>query len=214
MSSAPVPAPRPSPAEDAAGQSAAETLKDDFAWSLSVILRAYLRSVEESLNDIPGGPRGYQVIASASQNLAANQGVMASQLGIDRTVLTYLIDDLEAAGLVTRQPDPADRRSRRVVATEAGQALWQDRRNALAHAEAHILSTLGNEESTFKELLKRVAVYADRGDPLQNTCQAVESVESACQAVEGVKDACQAVESLEKDDDRRLGVKRRSPRRD
>jgi DNA-binding MarR family transcriptional regulator len=194
MASAPVPVPRPSPTEDVAEQSAADVLKDDFGWSLGVILRAYMRGVEEAVNDIPGGPRGYQVIASASQNLAANQGVMASQLGIDRTVFTYLIDDLEAAGLVSRQPDPADRRSRKVVATEAGRALWQDRRNALAHAEAHILSILGSEEPTFKDLLKRVAVYADRVDPLQ--------------------DACQAVESLAKEEVRHLGIKRRTSRRD
>ncbi|WP_089211927.1 MarR family winged helix-turn-helix transcriptional regulator [Streptosporangium subroseum] len=194
MASAPVPVPRPSPTADVVEQSAADVLKDDFGWSLSVILRAYMRGVEEAVNDIPGGPRGYQVIASASQNLAGNQGVMASQLGIDRTVFTYLIDDLEAAGLVSRQPDPADRRSRKVVATEAGRALWQDRRNALAHAEAHILSILGSEEPAFKELLKRVAVYADRVDPLH--------------------DACQAVESLVKDEARHLGIKRRTPRRD
>ncbi|GAA3730424.1 MarR family transcriptional regulator [Plantactinospora mayteni] len=151
-------------------------LKDDFGWALGVIMRRYLRAAEEIVKDVPGGPRGYQVVASASQNLATNQGAMAAQLGIDRTVLTYLIDDLEAAGLVSRQPDPADRRSRRVVATEAGQALWQDRQAALASAEAEILRVLGRDESAFKELLQRVAIHADRLDPMQNACQVVEEL--------------------------------------
>ncbi|MFK3983541.1 MarR family winged helix-turn-helix transcriptional regulator [Micromonospora sp. NPDC050397] len=162
--------------EDGGEQIAADLLKDDFGWVVGVILRRYLRASDEIVNDIPGGPRGYQVIASASQNLATNQGAMAAQLGIDRTVLTYLIDDLEAAGLVARQPDPADRRSRRVVATEAGLALWQDRREALATAEAEILSVLGGEQSAFKELLQRVAMHADRLDPVHNACQIVQEL--------------------------------------
>lgn len=161
-------------------QSAADRLKDDFGWSLGVILRRYLRTADEILKDVPGGPRGFQVVASACQDLATNQGVMATQLGIDRTVLTYLLDDLEAAGLVTRQPDPADRRSRRVVATEAGQALWRERREALARAEAEILSVLGGEEASFKALLQRVAVHADQFDPSHDACQVVEDVGHHC----------------------------------
>lgn len=161
---------------DRSEQIAAELLKDDFGWTLGVILRRYLRAVEEIVNDVPGGPRGYQVVASASQNLAMNQGALAAQLGIDRTVLTYLIDDLEAAGLVSRQPDPADRRSRRVVATEAGQTLWQDRQNAFAKAEADILSVLGGDQETFKSLLQQVAIHADQLDPVNNACQVVEEI--------------------------------------
>ncbi|MGI5152760.1 MarR family winged helix-turn-helix transcriptional regulator [Plantactinospora sp. CA-294935] len=176
MSDTAAPAPSAARSEDGGGRIAAELLKDDFGWALGVIMRRYLRAAEEIVNDVPGGPRGYQVVASASQNLATNQGAMAAQLGIDRTVLTYLIDDLEAAGLVSRQPDPADRRSRRVVATEAGKALWQDRQAALANAEAEILRVLGRDESAFKELLQRVAIHADRLDPMHNACQVVEEL--------------------------------------
>ena len=48
-------------------------------------------------------------LAAAVQDVAGNQGTLGQQLGIDRTVLTYLIDDLESLGLVERRPDPADR---------------------------------------------------------------------------------------------------------
>jgi MarR family transcriptional regulator for hemolysin len=43
---------------------------------------------------------------------------LAQHLGIDRTAMTYLLDDLETAGLIERRPGPADWRARRVVATE------------------------------------------------------------------------------------------------
>ncbi|MCA2217820.1 MarR family winged helix-turn-helix transcriptional regulator [Jidongwangia harbinensis] len=154
-------------------QPAAGLLKDDFAWALGVILRRYLRAVDDIISDIPGGPRGWLVVANASQDLAANQVVMAAQLGIDRSVLTYLIDDLETAGLVARQLDPADRRNRRVVATDAGLALWKERREKMLRVEDEILATLGDRGPEFKELLQRVAVFADRLDPTRNPCEAV-----------------------------------------
>jgi DNA-binding MarR family transcriptional regulator len=37
--------------------------------------------------------------------------------------MTYLLDDLEAASLIERRPDPADRRARRIVATQKGNEL-------------------------------------------------------------------------------------------
>ena len=152
---------------------AAELLKDDFGWALGVILRTYLRAAEAAVSDIPGGSRGYQVIASAAQELATNQGVLATQLGIDRTVLTYLIDDLETAGLVTRQPDPTDRRTRRIVATDRGHALWQARRDTLSQAEAHVLAGLGDDMCAFRNLLQRAAVHADQLDPCVFSCQEI-----------------------------------------
>jgi DNA-binding MarR family transcriptional regulator len=176
MPSDPAPAARATRSQDVGDQAAAELLNDDLGWALGVILRRYLSAVEEIVKDVPCGPRGYQIVASASQNLANNQGVMAAHLGIDRTVFTYLVDELEAAGLVSRRPDPCDRRSRRVVATEAGRDLWRDRRSALVQAEADILSVLGSEKSAFKDLLQRVALYAGELDSSQSACQVMEGL--------------------------------------
>jgi DNA-binding transcriptional MocR family regulator len=57
---------------------------------------------------------------AAAHGAVGSQLALAQHLGIDRTVMTYLLDDLEAAGLIERRPDPADRRARRVVATQLG----------------------------------------------------------------------------------------------
>jgi DNA-binding MarR family transcriptional regulator len=53
------------------------------------------------------------------------QNAMGSALGIDRTVLTYLVDRLEQAGLIERQPDPGDRRARLLHITDAGRVAQQ-----------------------------------------------------------------------------------------
>ncbi|GII89030.1 hypothetical protein Ssi03_70200 [Sphaerisporangium siamense] len=166
----------PEPSAPAPARASADALRGDLGWGLGVLLRTYRRAAEEVLSGIPGGPRGYQVLVSAVQELAGNQGVMATQLGIDRTVLTYLIDDLEAAGLVRRQPDPLDRRSRRVVATDRGREVYAECGAALADVEAHVLSGLGAQGEAFRDLLRKAAAHADRLDPSPGACGVVEEI--------------------------------------
>ncbi|MFD1320984.1 MarR family winged helix-turn-helix transcriptional regulator [Micromonospora sonneratiae] len=157
-------------------------LHNDLGWALGVVFRSYVKAADAVVSDLPGGPRGYQVLASAAQGLAGNQGVLAHRLGIDRTVLTYLIDDLEEIGLVERRPDPADRRSRQVIATEQGRTLWAQRQEALDHLEQHVLGALGDDAPTFRTLLQRLAAHANELDPLVDTCQVVEQLTAADRA--------------------------------
>jgi DNA-binding MarR family transcriptional regulator len=157
----------------------AKGLDTDLGWALGVVFRSYVKAAEAVISDLPGGPRGYQVLASAAQDHADNQGALAHQLGIDRTVLTYLIDDLERLGLVQRRPDPADRRSRRIIATDKGRAVWSQRQDALRHVEQHILGTLGPDGPAFRTLLQRLATHANNLDPITNTCQVVDQLTQA-----------------------------------
>src|SRR3954447_10547018 len=97
-----------------------DTLRRDFGWALGVVFRAYLKAANEATGTLPGGPRGHQVLEASTRQPPVSQSVIAQEIGIDRTVMTYLLDDLEREGLLTRRPDPADRRSRQVVATDKG----------------------------------------------------------------------------------------------
>ena len=90
-----------------------DRLAGDLGWGLAVTFRAYVKAADAATAGMPGGHRGYQVLCAAARDEPGSQAAMAQRLGIDRTVMTYLLDDLEAAKLVERQPDPADRRSRR-----------------------------------------------------------------------------------------------------
>ncbi|MER7458792.1 MarR family transcriptional regulator [Micromonospora sp. NPDC126480] len=157
----------------------ADLSEDDLGWMLGVVFRAYVKAAERALDGIPGGPRGYQVLAAAVREPVRNQGAIAADLGIDRTVLTYLIDDLEGRGLVLRRPDPADRRSRLVCATDEGRAVWRQRRQALRHVESHLLGGLDPADAeTFRTLLQHVACVAQRRDPLTDLCEAVAEARS------------------------------------
>ncbi|MFG1916958.1 MarR family winged helix-turn-helix transcriptional regulator [Micromonospora sp. NPDC048898] len=155
-----------------------DPLDDDLGWMLGVVFRGYVRAAEHALSDFPGGPRGYQVLTAASTGPARNQGAIAEELGIDRTVLTYLIDDLERPGFVARRADPADRRNRLVDVTDVGRAAWEQRRVALRHVEAHLLGALTPTESeTLRALLQRVACSAQAMDPLRDLCEVVSQVQ-------------------------------------
>ncbi|MEV6693836.1 MarR family transcriptional regulator [Micromonospora sp. NPDC051196] len=154
----------------------ADPINDDLGWMLGVLFRAHLRGAEHTVGDLPGGPRGYQVLVAADREPTRNQGAIAEELGIDRTVLTYLIDDLERDGLVARRPDPADRRSRLVVLTEAGRAAARQRREALRHVETRLMSALtGEEAATLRALLRRAACAAQAVDPMTDLCAVAEA---------------------------------------
>ncbi|HEX4255779.1 MAG TPA: MarR family winged helix-turn-helix transcriptional regulator [Streptosporangiaceae bacterium] len=153
-------------------------LEGDLGWMLGVVFRAYIKASDHALRDLPGGPRGYQVLTAAVGAPPRNQGAIAEELGIDRTVLTYLIDDLEKLGLVARHPDPADRRSRLVVATAEGRATWRRLQDELRRVEAHVLSPLpAADAASFQALLSQLACRAQRLDPLANLCEVAKSAD-------------------------------------
>ncbi|GAA1658127.1 MarR family transcriptional regulator [Actinoplanes couchii] len=142
---------------------------------LGVVFRAYVKAAEHVLSDLPGGPRGYQVLSAAVDDRPRNQVAIGQELGVDRTILTYLIDDLEKQDLVTRRPDPADRRSRLIVATDRGRSAWQAHRDALRRAETHVLRALPEGDVTvFRDLLQRIACDAQTRDPLKDLCEVVQ----------------------------------------
>ncbi len=156
-----------------------DTLLDDLGWGLGVVFRAYVTAAHDAVADLPGGPRGYQVLAAAARGTVNSQLALAQHLGVDRTVMTYLLDDLAAAGLIERQPDPADRRARRVVATAAGTTLLATLDRRLAAAEAHLLAPLQPaERASFRAQLRLLAIRANAADPVDNPCQLVEQLET------------------------------------
>jgi DNA-binding MarR family transcriptional regulator len=152
----------------------ADALDGDLGWTLGVVFRSYVRTANTLMSHLPGGPRGYQVLAAAAQELAGGQGALAQRLGIDKTVMTYLVDDLEEAGLVRRQPDPTDRRNKRIVATARGRSTWQRTQTRLEQAEDHLLAPLdAADRAVLRALLRRLAVQAQSTDPVTDTCHIV-----------------------------------------
>lgn len=149
-------------------------LDSDLGWALGAVFRVYVKSAEAAVADLPGGPRGYQVLAAAAQDLPGSQLALAQQLGIDRSVLTYLLDDLEHGKLIERRPDPADRRARSIVLTRTGEATLARFGKRLAAAEQHALRGLDErEQRVLRDLLWRASAVGARE---QSACDVVAEV--------------------------------------
>jgi DNA-binding MarR family transcriptional regulator len=157
-----------------AGRAPGDRLADDLGWGLAVVFRAYVKAADAVTDGIPGGHRGYQVIVASARDEPGSQAALAQRLGIDRTVMTYLLDDLAAADLVARQPDPLDRRSRRIVATEHGREVLADLETRFGHAEQRLLAGLAPDaRPVFRALLHDLAAHANAVDPVATACDAI-----------------------------------------
>lgn len=69
------------------------------------------------------GPRTYAVLMALSGDDGQSQRQLSERLNIHRNAMVAVVDALEADGLVTRQPHPADRRAFAVTLTERGRDL-------------------------------------------------------------------------------------------
>ncbi|MFG2925682.1 MarR family winged helix-turn-helix transcriptional regulator [Streptomyces sp. NPDC048305] len=159
--------------------SASPFLEDDFGFAIGVIFRAYARAVEATVADLPGGPRGYFVLAAAVRGEAGSQRSLADRLGIDRTMMTYLLDDLEKDGLVERRLDPADRRSRKIVATERGSELWDSLHSKVDSIDNLLLSVLPEDsQCEFREMLFAIARQVNLNEQKPADTQGAEGTDS------------------------------------
>jgi DNA-binding MarR family transcriptional regulator len=155
-------------------------LAEDLGWGLGMVFRAYVSAAQAAVADLPGGPRGYQVLSAAALGAVGSQLALAQRLGVDRTVMTYLLDDLEAAGLIQRRPDPTDRRARRVVATKRGTELLVTLDDRLRAAETELLAPLDDKaRQGFRSQVQLLATRLSALDPLESPCDLAEQVDAA-----------------------------------
>jgi MarR family transcriptional regulator, transcriptional regulator for hemolysin len=147
----------------------------DLGWHLGMVLRGYQSRFEDAVEGMPGGIRGFQILSTVLHRDPANQQALGAHLGIDRTVLTYLLDALEQDGVVERVPAPTDRRARKVLATDHGRTLLAQYEDRVAAAEATLLAGLTPDEATtLIGLIGRLAMDVHRAQPGANPCEAMD----------------------------------------
>ena len=74
-------------------------------------------------------------------------GQLADRLACVKSNVTQLIDRLEAEGLVTRSPDPEDKRSRLAIITDAGRQIHQNGATIQRQVEEELFATLSVDDS-------------------------------------------------------------------
>ena len=126
--------------------------------------RALARRFDAAFRPLALTSGQFSLLMSLNRPAPPTMGAVATLLAMDRTTLTAALKPLERRGLVTIEPDREDRRTRRLVLTDAGQALlvravnlWQSTHDDLdAHlgeglaAGLHALSRLGARDASVR----------------------------------------------------------------
>lgn len=110
---------------------------------------------------------------------AAGQGIslkaLAHRVGLDSSTLVRVVDLLESRGLVRRETDAHDRRSKLLQVTEAGNAVVADVRAKLVQVEGRLLD--GMDAATARLLLQAMLQLQQR--MAQELGDAVEDADDA-----------------------------------
>jgi DNA-binding MarR family transcriptional regulator len=116
------------------------------------------RRFAERLGPLELHPRHFGMLSHLAANEGQSQQALSSALGIHRSAMVALVDDLERRGLAERRRDPTDRRAHSLFLTPAGRKLLSELERLADEREAELLSALSaSERSRLISLLRRVA---------------------------------------------------------
>ncbi|CAM5538695.1 MarR family winged helix-turn-helix transcriptional regulator [Streptomyces aurantiogriseus] len=101
----------------------------------------------------------HHVVLSAVRDLApVAQADLGRSVGLDPKDLVGILNDLQAAGLAVREPDPKDRRKNAVSLTEEGERLLRRCEKVAREANDALLAPLSAaERDQFMDLLIRIS---------------------------------------------------------
>jgi MarR family transcriptional regulator for hemolysin len=125
----------------------------EFAGQLFFRLwRASHTRIAASLESIGLTPALFGLLNVLGAREGAIQQELGSAMGIDRSTMVLLVDELEGKRLAKRRPHPADRRAREVAITAKGQQLLEQGRQMARQVEDEVLRGLTSGER--RQLLK------------------------------------------------------------
>jgi DNA-binding MarR family transcriptional regulator len=85
---------------------------------------------------------GYEVLTRLADRPAVSQIELAQELGLDKSKIMRVIDELEAAGFAVRDPDRTDRRRRTVSLTAGGKKARAEAKADLDRIEQRLFDHL------------------------------------------------------------------------
>jgi DNA-binding MarR family transcriptional regulator len=139
----------------------------EFAGQLFFRLwRASHTRMAQALESIGLTPALFALLNVLGVREGAIQQELGSAMGIDRSTMVSLLDELEAAGLAGRRTHPKDRRAREVSITPNGRRLLEQARRMARQVEDEVLGGLtARERSQLLELLRRAFSSAPPQSP-------------------------------------------------
>jgi DNA-binding MarR family transcriptional regulator len=133
-------------------------LTDDLGFLLSRASGVVVRATNAALAEHGLRVRQYSVLVLACDAAEGlTQRELADVLGLDPSQVVLLVDELAGRGLVERRPSEADRRTRIVLATDAGREVRAAAEGAAAAAVEGPLGLLADaERDRLRDVLTRI----------------------------------------------------------
>jgi MarR family transcriptional regulator, lower aerobic nicotinate degradation pathway regulator len=145
---------------------ASHRLSDRVVWLVGRASLHAQRLVQSHFAEAELRKQHYGVLASLADVGPATQAPLADRLGIDRSDMVSLLDELEALRYVMRRPDPTDRRRKIVEITGRGTTALKKLDLLVYAADDDLLAPLTPaERTTLARLLARVLPDADGVHP-------------------------------------------------
>ncbi|MGW0805991.1 MarR family winged helix-turn-helix transcriptional regulator [Nonomuraea sp. NPDC002799] len=85
---------------------------------------------------------GYSVLCALGGSSVRTQGALADAIGADKTRIIGTLDQLQEAGLISREPDPGDRRAKILAITDDGRRVQRSCQTAIQANENRLLERL------------------------------------------------------------------------
>jgi MarR family transcriptional regulator for hemolysin len=124
---------------------------------LARVAREAGRAFDAALAEAGGSLPVWLVLISLKSRQIANQRALADAVGIQEATLTHHLNAMEAAGLLTRRRDPANRRVHVVELTAEGDALFLRLREAAVAFDRRLRTGLSAAElEQFEAVLDRL----------------------------------------------------------
>ena len=101
-------------------------IEESLGYLINRAARAFANQLGEQLRPFDVGIGQWAVLLHLWGNDGMTQAQLARRVAIEQPTMVRTIDRMERDGLVTRAPDPNDRRASRITLTERGWALRDD----------------------------------------------------------------------------------------
>jgi DNA-binding MarR family transcriptional regulator len=133
--------------------------------------RATHTRTAEALGSVGLTPALFALLNVIGARDGAIQQELGSVLGIDRSTMVSLVDQLESAGLARRRPSATDRRARQVEITPKGRRLLPRARGLISQVEDEVLAGLTAKERGELLALLRRALDSAPPQPLWSSAE-------------------------------------------
>lgn len=145
---------------------------------ISVAARGFMRLSEARLKPLGFGVGYLPALVALENGRASSQRELARVIRIEQSSMAQMMVRMERDGLIERKPDPADRRSSRVVLTETARERLPGACKVLFEGNRDVLRGFSDEEAKqLSSMIGRVIANLDRLGDTERAALATEDAE-------------------------------------